>query len=251
VLAALLVTAWIAPVPGHVTRGFDLGANPFAPGRHRGADFAARPGTPVRAACAGRVVVAGRVGTSGRVVTVRCGPYRVTAMPLAAVATHRGDRVRAGARIGTAARSPDHAGIHLGVRRAGERFAYVDPLRLLGGPSTKAPPVGPAGRPGAKAPPVGPAGRPGAKAPPVGPAGRAGAEAPPVGPATRPVGRGAPVAPRAEPAGTVVPSSNPVAPWPAWAGLGLALAGAVGAAAIRLPRIRRGPLPRASPDRVR
>ena len=143
-LAAILLAAWIAPVPGHVTRPFDLGADPFEAGRHRGADFAAPPGAPVRAACGGRVVVAGQVGASGRVVTIRCGAWRVTALPLASVAVRPGETVREGDRIGTAARSPDHAGVHLGVRRDGDRFGYVDPLRFLGAPDTRTPPVGPA-----------------------------------------------------------------------------------------------------------
>src|SRR5687768_4845019 len=62
---------WVAPVQGGVTRPFAVGANPFAGGQHRGADFAAAPGAAVRAACGGPVVVAGRVGASGRLVTIR------------------------------------------------------------------------------------------------------------------------------------------------------------------------------------
>ena len=77
---------------GPVERGFDPG-RPFEAGRHRGIDLAAAPGTPVRAACAGPVVVAGRVGSSGGVVTVRCGPWRVTHMPLATIGV-RGGRSR-------------------------------------------------------------------------------------------------------------------------------------------------------------
>ena len=52
--------AWLRPVPGAVARGFAYSpAAPFAAGRHRGADFAARPGEPVRAACTGRVALRG------------------------------------------------------------------------------------------------------------------------------------------------------------------------------------------------
>jgi murein DD-endopeptidase MepM/ murein hydrolase activator NlpD len=218
-LALALLSAWIAPVPSHVTRSFDLGADPFEGGRHRGADFAAQPGTPVRAACGGRVAIAGRVGTSGRLVTIRCGPYRVTALPLRALAVHPGEAVREGERIGTAARSPEHAGIHLGVRRASDRFGYVDPLRLLGRPHTHAPPAGPL--------------------PPAQPRMRDGRPPPAPEPAARP-------APATDGAG-----SSPVAPWPVWAGLGLALVGAVGTAAVRVPRSRRSALARASPEQVR
>ncbi|HEX6023370.1 MAG TPA: M23 family metallopeptidase, partial [Solirubrobacter sp.] len=118
--------ALVAPVAGPVERPFAYGANPFLAGWHRGADFRAAPGAVVRAACAGRVVWAGR-----DVVTVRCGGYRVTHLPLARVLVARGARVRAGDRLGTLARPSDHAGLHLGVRRANDRFGYIDPVPLL------------------------------------------------------------------------------------------------------------------------
>jgi murein DD-endopeptidase MepM/ murein hydrolase activator NlpD len=238
-VVAALLAGWLAPVPGGVTRGFDLGDNPFEGGRHRGADFAAPMGTPVRATCAGRVAVAGRVGTSGGVVTIRCGPWRVTELPLATIAVRRGRSVREGERIGTAASSPGHAGLHLGVRGATARFGYVDPLRFLTSPTT-APPVGPAARPRKRAarPAPAPAARP----------------APAMGPAPAPAVRPAPAiwpvpAPAARPAPP--PGSNPPAPWPVWAGLGLALAGAVGVAARGRPRSRRSPLPHARGEPVR
>jgi hypothetical protein len=188
-LAAPARAAWRPPVGGPVTRGFAVGPNPFAAGQHRGADFGAAPGSVVRAPCGGEVVVAGRVGASGRLVTVRCRPWRVTVMPLATVLVRRGVAVRRGARVGTLARSAAHAGLHLGVRRDGARFGYVDPLRFLA-PSRPAPP-----------PLVGPRGRP---------------------PVDRVVAR--PPVPRARPA--VVAPAVGVAPWPAWAGLVLVLGGA-------------------------
>src|SRR6185312_1685484 len=123
---AAAAAGWRSPVAGPVGRAFDLGSNPYAGGHHRGVDLLAPPGSPVRAACAGRVVVAGRVGLSGGVVTVRCGPWRVSVMPLATVFVRRGAMVAAGTRLGTLARSRAHAGLHLGVRRDGTRFGYVD-----------------------------------------------------------------------------------------------------------------------------
>jgi hypothetical protein len=129
--AALVALVLVPPVGGEVTRGFDLGPNPFAGGQHRGADFAARPGAAVRAPCRGRVVVAGRVGSSGGVVTVLCGRWRVSVQPLATIVARRGSVVGPGARVGTLARSSAHVGVHLGVRRDGARFGYVDPLRFL------------------------------------------------------------------------------------------------------------------------
>jgi hypothetical protein len=136
----------VAPVGGPVMRGFDVGVNPFAGGHHRGVDLAAPPGSVVRAPCAGRVVVAGRVGSSGGVVTVRCRRWRVTVMPLATIGVRRGATVRPRARVGTLGRSSAHAGLHLGVRRDGVRFGYVDPLRFLA-PPTSTPLVAPPRRP--------------------------------------------------------------------------------------------------------
>ena len=200
VLALALVL--IAPVAGPVERGFDPGV-PFEAGRHRGIDLAAAPGTPVRAACSGPVAFAGRIGSSGGIVTVRCGAWRVTHMPLATIAA-RG-RVRHGAVIGTVAAASGHAGLHLGVRREGTRFGYEDPLRFLTGPSP-APPLGRGPR----------SARP--RRPPL-------------------VRR--PRLVRAPPAAT-----SPLAPWPAWAGLALVLAGAGVSIRLRVrtrsPARRRG-----------
>lgn len=183
-----LALVLIAPVTGPVAQDFDPG-RPFEAGRHRGVDFAAAAGTPVRAACGGPVAFAGRIGGAG-IVTVRCGRWRVTHIPLATI-TGRG-RVASGTPIGTVAASSGHAGLHLGVRRDGMPFGYVDPLRFMAGPAT---PV-PLGR--------APRGR--------GPR--------PVGPAP-PVVRPAPGLTRPPPT-----ASSPLAPWPAWAGLALVLAGA-------------------------
>jgi Peptidase family M23 len=198
VLALALIL--VAPVTGPVTRDFDPG-RPFEAGRHRGVDFAATPGGTVRAACGGPVAFAGRIGGDG-IVTLRCGPWRVTHMPLATI-TARG-RVARDAVIGTVGSSPDHAGLHLGVRRDGTRFGYVDPLRFLARP-THPVPLGRAPR---------------GRRPRV------------VGPPPRPVPRSRPVrppprlVPRSHPVRPPPAASSPLAPWPAWAGLALVLAGA-------------------------
>ena len=221
VLVALMLSdlagaAWHSPVPGSVTRPFDLGSDPFEAGRHRGVDFSASPGTTVRAACAGPVAFAGTAGSSGRVVTVLCGPWRVTHMPLASIAVRQQATVREGAPLGTLAGSHEHAGLHLGVRRDGTRFGYADPLRFLAAGRPTAPPLGPAPRPTRTprpAPPRPPAPRPPAPHP---------APAPP-----RPVA--APsrtlVPPRLVAAPPAAAGSNrrpgpPFAPWPAWFGPG-------------------------------
>ena len=124
------VSGWRAPVGGELVRGFDAGRDPFSGGAHRGIDLSARPGARVGATCAGRVAFAGPVARL-RVVTVTCGSWRVTHLPLAELAVAAGDAVRTGQKLGTVAASTDHAGLHLGVRRAGNRFGYVDPWSLL------------------------------------------------------------------------------------------------------------------------
>jgi murein DD-endopeptidase MepM/ murein hydrolase activator NlpD len=230
---------WQRPVPGEVTRTFSYSpAAPFVAGAHRGADFAARPGEPVRAACDGVVVHAGG-SPGGRVVTLRCGGRRVTHLPLTRVTVRRGARVRSGARIGTVA--PGHGGLHLGVRRAADPFGYEDPLALLPPPLSRrpAPPLAPVARPPALI------ARPGA-AVAAGPA----AIARP-GPAA--IARPGPAA-IARPGPAVVqpviltpPRGGPLrtAPPLAWAGLALVLLGAAGSGTLRVRRRPREPRVRA------
>jgi septal ring factor EnvC (AmiA/AmiB activator) len=125
---------WLPPVPGPPLRGFAYdGERPFAAGLHRGADLAVERGEPVRSACAGPVAFAGRVGRQGGVVSVRCGAWRVSYVGLADVGVRAGALVAAGRRLGVAGRARGHAGLHLGVRREGRRFGYVDPLAFLAG----------------------------------------------------------------------------------------------------------------------
>lgn len=205
--APVAAAGWLPPVAGEATRLFDPGRHPFEAGRHRGVDLAAAPGAQVRAPCAGVIAFAGRVGTTGRVVTLRCGPWRVTHLPLATIAARPGQSVDRGTPLGTVARSTDHAGLHLGVRREGRRFGYVDPLDFLTTRPTPAPPpLGRAPRPHRSTPPPRP--RPGSIRVPA---------------------RRVDLNP--EPARRVAAGSNrglraPFAPWPAWLGLALVLAGA-------------------------
>jgi hypothetical protein len=225
VTATTLALVLANPVGGGVASGFEVAANPFAPGQHRGADFAAAPGEAVRAACGGRVVVAGRVGSSGRLVTVRCGRWRVTHMPMEAVDVRAGAVIRKGARLGRAGRSDDHAGLHLGVRREGRQFGYVDPLRFLAGDPPVPPPAATPRRIRRAPPP-----------PPV----------PPAAPGPRIV------ATPAAATGDRTSGVRTLAPWPAWAGLALVLAGAgvrwrrPPAASLRRPRWRSTSPPRST-----
>jgi len=221
------MAAWQRPVPGPVARPFTYSPSaPFRAGAHRGADLAARSGTAVRAACAGAVVTAqlGAVGgTIGAgVVTLRCGRWRVTALPLASLAVRVGEHVRAGAPIGRVGTMTGHTGLHVGVRRASDRFAYVDPLPLLG--SERRPPVGVLPRQGPRV----------AAPPRTAPAPRVAAP-----PRAAPVPRGA-GPPRYAPAeGRVRVPAGGLAPWPAWVGLALLAVGAVGGGVrIRVRRTR-------------
>jgi peptidase M23-like protein len=195
-----LLLAWTPPVSAEPTKLFHLGPNPFLRGQHRGVDFAG-DGARVRAACAGRVVFAGQVAGAGT-VSVRCGRWRVSYAPLTRIAVHEGKRIGAGARLGRSVR-----GLHFGVRREGQRFGYVDPLRFLAA-DRRAPPL--LGRP--------PKGIRRARAPAR----------------SRPL----PTRPHAvsRPAATV-------APWPVWLGLTLLLTGLVGAGRLRLPYRRLGGAP--------
>jgi hypothetical protein len=270
VLLALVPCAraagWRRPVPGPVARAFAYGPEPFLRGWHRGVDLAAPPGTPVHAACTGTVVTARGAGPAGGVVTVRCGRWRVTHLPLASVAVHRGQPVTAGAAVGVLAASSAHAGLHLGVRLAADRLGYVDPMRFLPtGTTHRIPPVtvaagrdpdlGPAPAPAVSAAPTVSAAHAASAAPAV----SAGAPAVSAAPATsssvpaRAVSPGAPAvsAARAVSVAPAVSAGAPasavsagaaarvraLAPWPAWLGLALLLAGAAGGG-VRLGRRR-------------
>ena len=217
----------VAPVPGAVDRAFSYAGDPFAAGHHRGVDLAARPGAPVRAACSGRVTFAGRAGAGA--VAIRCGRFSVTHLPLRP-SVRAGQRVVAGAPLGTVAPSTRHEGLHLGVRAARDPLGYVDPAPLLHAPPRHAPPAPPAAprRDARRLAPPAPRPAPLPSGPPGLPA--------------RPLPRVAPATPE---------GSSPVAPWPAWAGLALLLAGAAGAGPAGRRRARRAASARAAPAQVR
>jgi len=125
-----LTGPWVRPVEGAVVRPFTPGMARYGPG-HRGADLAAAPGTPVRAANAGTVSFAGPVAGSLHVVVEHDGALRTSYSFLARVDVRRGQRVTRGQTLGlTGGTGTDHgAGVlHVGLR-VGD--TYVDPMRLF------------------------------------------------------------------------------------------------------------------------
>jgi len=223
---------WVRPVDGAVVRAFSVGADRFAPGQHRGVDLGAPPGTPVRAACGGRVSFAGRVPGGGRTVSVRCGSLVATYQHLGGAAVARGQVVMAGGRIGRSGRSRPAPHVHLGARVAATGD-YRDPSALFGRP-----PHGPLAPVPAlrRVPPANPP--PGAR--PLGPAPepvRAPAPAPLSLPAPEDVRARAPVPTASRPEGERLP-------WPVWLGLALVAVGLpLGGGLVAARRRRRVPDP--------
>jgi murein DD-endopeptidase MepM/ murein hydrolase activator NlpD len=113
---------WSPPVDGPVVRGYEPPARPFGP-RHLGLDFAAPPGTPVRAAGDGVVVFAGRVGRRALAVALQHpGARRTTYAYLRRVTVVPGTPVRRGTVLGeSGATGPGHGAdvVHFGYRVAG------------------------------------------------------------------------------------------------------------------------------------
>jgi hypothetical protein len=121
---------WRWPVHGAVLDRYAYeAATPFLRGQHRGIVIGGRPGAPVRAACAGRVSFAGDLPRRGAGITVACDALTASYLWLASVAVRRGSLVEVGDRLGRLGAR----GLHLGARRSGRRWGYVDPLLLLAG----------------------------------------------------------------------------------------------------------------------
>ena len=130
-------SGWRWPVGGELLTAYRNGDDPYAAGQHRGIDVAAPLGTPVVAAAAGAVRFAGVAGRSGLTVSVRTadGRFETSYLHLSEVRVRAGEAVAAGATIGAVGtsgrRSVTAAHLHFGVRAAGARHAYRDPLTLL------------------------------------------------------------------------------------------------------------------------
>ncbi|HEX6583770.1 MAG TPA: peptidoglycan DD-metalloendopeptidase family protein [Thermoleophilaceae bacterium] len=138
--------SWTWPVRGDVITPYRNGSDPYAAGQHRGIDIRAAVGTPVLAAAAGEVRFAGTAGSSGLTVSVRTGDgFDSSYLHLSSLAVRADEHVSAGERLGavgtTGERSAAEPHLHFGVREAGSRHGYLDPLSLL--PPPPAPPGAP------------------------------------------------------------------------------------------------------------
>lgn len=130
-------STWVRPVAGRVIVPFRAPSGPYGAG-HRGVDLAAAPGTEVRAAAGGVVVVAGWVAGTQHVVIAHAGGRRTGYSFLASVIVRTGDRVRTGALLGTTGgQGPSGDRRHRGAvlhwsLRVGS--VYVDPMTVLAPP---------------------------------------------------------------------------------------------------------------------
>src|SRR3954453_403543 len=125
---------WLRPVAGPVVHPFEEPASVYAAG-HRGADLAAAPGTPVRAANDGVVSFAGDVAGTLHVTVAHAGGLRTSYSFLSSVAVRTGQTVARGDVLGATGGTDgtpdgDHDGsvLHLGLG-VGDR--YVDPMQLF------------------------------------------------------------------------------------------------------------------------
>jgi hypothetical protein len=165
--ASPAAAAWTWPLQGEVITGYRNGDDPYAAGQHRGIDIAAAVGTPVVAAAGGEVRFAGVAGSSGLTVSVRTDDgFDTSYLHLGATMVRAGERLSAGQRLGvvgtSGVRSAAAPHLHFGVREAGSRHAYRDPLAFLpplAAPGPEPPAAVPAPAPAPAPPALAPAPR--------------------------------------------------------------------------------------------
>ena len=142
-LAPPAQAAWSWPLRGELIGTYRNGDDPYAGGQHRGIDIAGAAGARVVAAAGGEVRFAGTAGSSGLTVAVRTADgFDTSYLHLSSVAVREGVGVSAGDTIGAVGtsgrRSAVRPHLHFGVRAAGTRHDYRNPLDFL--PVLPAPP---------------------------------------------------------------------------------------------------------------
>ena len=135
-LASPSWAAWVWPLSGPVITPYSNGSDPYAGGQHRGIDIAGETGQPVAAAAGGSVRFAGTAGSSGLTVSIRTTDgFDTSYLHLSSASVLAGQTVAAGERVGavgiSGTRSTERPHLHFGVREAGSRHAYRDPLAFL------------------------------------------------------------------------------------------------------------------------
>jgi murein DD-endopeptidase MepM/ murein hydrolase activator NlpD len=121
------------PVRGILSSGFGVRTSPFTdtPVFHHGLDIIARPGVPVRAAAAGKVVRSGYESLFGNVVVLEHGyGYRTLYAHLGKQLAAAGDIVQRGDPVGTVGETGRTTGAHLHYEVHVNGLA-VNPFRFL------------------------------------------------------------------------------------------------------------------------
>jgi murein DD-endopeptidase MepM/ murein hydrolase activator NlpD len=133
-LDEILASLMIEPVSGAETSSYGYRRDPFTRRRklHKGVDYRAPRGTPVFAAGPGVIHVASRKSGYGRVVMIRHGEGVETRYAhLQSIDVEAGERVPAGARIGTVGSTGRATGPHLHFELRIDGEAH-DPQQVLG-----------------------------------------------------------------------------------------------------------------------
>ena len=128
--------AWRYPLDNMRVTGFFGVHRDVLPTPHKGIDLAAPAGTPVHAAAAGVVISAGALaeheGRYGNAVIIEHGARRSLYAHLSSVAVQSGQRVEAGALIGTVGETGFATGPHLHFE-VREQDRVIDPAIMLAG----------------------------------------------------------------------------------------------------------------------
>lgn len=126
---------WIWPtgVPVQVTAPFDPPPEPWNSG-HRGVDLNVAIGETIASPAPGTVVYAGVLAGRPVISILHAGGLRSTYEPVDSLVV-AGDSVQAGTPIGLVSEegTGNHLGLHWGARFGKDE--YIDPLRMLVGPS--------------------------------------------------------------------------------------------------------------------